>query len=90
MCAAAAAVATLRDLFDGSLLPLLAAGTIMVLATCRRHGHPVLLRKEGRLEPPALITMNAFVGIFFFIYVCDSAPAGSIFTVALTLPLCCR
>jgi diguanylate cyclase (GGDEF)-like protein len=89
MCAAAAAVATLRDLFDGSLLPLLAAGTIMVLATClAAMGIQCFYEKKVDWNRTALITMNAFVGIFFFIYVYDSAPARlTIFTVAQALPL---
>ena len=65
MCAAAATVATLRDLFDGSLLPLLAAGTIMVLATClAAMGIQCFYEKKVDWNRTALITMNAFVGIF--------------------------
>jgi diguanylate cyclase (GGDEF)-like protein len=89
MCAAAAAVATLRDLLDGSLLPLLAGGTIMVLATClAAMGIQCFYEKKVDWNRTALITINAFVGICFFIYVYDSAPARlMIFTVAQALPL---
>lgn len=89
MCAAAAAVATLRDLFDGSLLPLLAAGTLMVLATClSAMGIRCFYEKKVDWNQTALITMNAFIGIWFFIYIYDSAPARlTIFTVAQALPL---
>jgi diguanylate cyclase (GGDEF)-like protein len=89
MCASAAAVATLRDIYDGSLLPLLAAGTIMVLATClAAMGIRCFYEKPVNWERTALITLNAFFGIAFFIYVYDSAPARlTIFTLAQALPL---
>jgi hypothetical protein len=89
MCATAAAVATLRGVMDESLLPLLAAGTIMVLATClAAMGIRCFYEKEVNWERTALITANAFLGMAFFIYVHDSAPARlTIFTVAQALPL---
>ena len=89
MCATAAAVATLRDIYDGSLLPLLAAGTIMVLATClAAMGVRCFYQKPVNWERTALITLNAFFGMAFFIYVYDSAPARlTIFTAAQALPL---
>src|SRR5690349_21053682 len=89
MCATAAAVATLRGVYEESLLPLLAGGTIMVLATClAAMGIQCFYEKEVDWNRTALITLNAFVGIFFFIYVYDSAPARlTIFTVAQAMPL---
>jgi len=89
MCATAAAVATLRGVMDESLLPMLAAGTIMVLATClAAMGIRCFYEKEVNWERTALITANAFLGMGFFIYVHDSAPARlTIFTVAQALPL---
>ncbi len=89
MCATAAAVATLRGAMDESLLPMLAAGTIMVLATClAAMGIRCFYEKEVNWERTALITANAFLGMGFFIYVHDSAPARlTIFTVAQALPL---
>ena len=89
MCATAAAVATLRGVMDESLLPMLAAGTIMVLATClAAMGIRCFYEKEVNWERTALITANAFLGMGFFIYVHDSAPARlTIFTAAQALPL---
>ncbi len=89
MCAAAAAVATLRGVYDGSLLPLLAGGTIMVLATClAAMGIRCFYEKPVDWQRTALITAAAFLGMFFSIYVHDSAPARlTIFTVAQALPL---
>jgi diguanylate cyclase (GGDEF)-like protein len=89
MCAAAAAVAMLRGIFDESLLPLLAAGTIMVLATClAAMGIQCFYQKTVDWNRTTLITINAFVGMLFFIYVYDSAPARlTIFTVTQALPL---
>jgi len=89
MCAASAAVAMLRGIYDQSLLPLLAAGTIMVFATClATMGIRCFYEKPVDWQRTALITGNAFVGMFFFIYIHDSAPARlTIFTVAQALPL---
>jgi diguanylate cyclase (GGDEF)-like protein len=89
MCATAAAVATLRVVMDESMLPLLAGGTIMVLATClAAMGIRCFYEKEVDWQRTALITVNAFVGMAFFIYVVDYAPARLvIFTVAQALPL---
>jgi diguanylate cyclase (GGDEF)-like protein len=89
MCATAAAVAMLRGIFDESLLPLLAAGTIMVLATClATMGIQCFYEKRVDWNRTAIITMTAFAGMWFFIYVNDSAPARlTIFTVAQALPL---
>lgn len=89
MCATAAAVATLRNVMDDSLLPLLSGGTIMVLATClAAMGIQCFYEREANWNRTALITINAFVGIFFFIYIYDSAPARlTIFIVAQALPL---
>ena len=89
MCAAAAAVVTLRGVYEASFLPLLAAGTIMVLATClAAMGIRCFYEKPVDWQRTALITLNAFVGMFFFIYIHDSAQARlTIFTVAQALPL---
>jgi diguanylate cyclase (GGDEF)-like protein len=89
MCATSAAVAMLRGIYDESLLPLLAAGTIMVLATClAAMGVRCFYEKPVDWQRTALITGNAFVGMFFFIYIHDSAPARlTIFTVTQALPL---
>src|ERR1700752_1037292 len=89
MCAASAAVAMLRGIYADSLLPLLAAGTIMVLAPClAAMGIRCFYEKPVDWQRTALITGNAFVGMFFFIYIHDSPPGRlTIFTVAQALPL---
>ena len=89
MCATAAAVATTRGVYEDSLLPLLAGGSIMVLATClAAMGIRCFYEKEIDWQRTALITIGAFVGMSFFIYVYDSAPARlTIFIVAQALPL---
>jgi len=89
MCAAAAAVATLRGVYDQTLLPLLAGGTIMVLATClAAMGIRCFYQKPVDWQRTALITANAFLGMVFFTYVHDSAPARlTIYTVSQALPL---
>src|SRR5262249_50309675 len=59
MCAASAAVAMLRGIYDDSLLPLLAAGTIMVLATClATMGVRCFYAKPVDWQRTALITGN--------------------------------
>lgn len=89
MCATAAAVATLRGVYEDSMLPLLAGGSIMVLATClAAMGIQRFYEKEVDWQRTALITINAFLGMFVFIYVYDSAPARlTIFIAAQALPL---
>ena len=70
MCATATAVAILRGIYDESLLPLLAAGTLMVLATClATMGIRCFYEKPVDWQQTALITANAFLGMFFFIYI---------------------
>ena len=61
----------------------------MVLATClAAMGIQCFYERQVDWQRTALITMNAFVGMAFFIYVYDSAPARlTIFTVAQALPL---
>ena len=89
MCATAAATATLRTAMDESQLPLIAGGTIMVLATClAAMGIQCFYQKEVNWQRTALITLNAFFGLLVFSYVYDSAPARlTFFIVAQALPL---
>ena len=89
MCATSATVAMLRGVYDDSLLPMLAAGTILVLATClAAMGVRCFYDRPVNWERTALITGATFVGLFFFIYIHDSAPARLIvFTVMQALPL---
>jgi len=85
--AAGATLASLRPAVD-SLLPLLAGGTVLVLAAClaamgirRFYDQPVGWRQT------ALITGVAFAGMAFFLFVHDSMPARMfIYSVAQALP----
>ena len=87
--AAGAAFAMGRVVFTDSLLPLLAGGTLLILASClaamgirRFFGQPVSWRGT------ALITGLSFAGLCFFIFAYDSMPARiSIYTVGQVLPL---
>ena len=89
MCATAAATATLRTAMDDSQLPLIAGGTIMVLATClAAMGIQCFYEKQVSWQRTALITMNAFFGLLVFSYVYDNATARlTFFIVAQALPL---
>ncbi|MGQ0681626.1 GGDEF domain-containing protein [Bradyrhizobium sp.] len=88
-CALGAALTMLRMVFTDSLLPLLAAGTMLIFATClatmgiqRFYAQPVDWRRA------ILITGGTFAWLSFFIFVYDSVPIRiSIFTVAQALPL---
>ena len=71
-----------------SLVPLLAGGTVLVLAAClaamgirRFYDQPVGWRQT------ALITGLAFAGMAFFLFVYDNMPARMfIYSVAQALP----
>lgn len=86
--AAGAALAMLRVMTD-SLLPLLGAGTAMILALClaamgiqRFFDRPVAWRGTW------LITGLSLAGLCFFMFGYDSAPARiTVFTIAQILPL---
>jgi diguanylate cyclase (GGDEF)-like protein len=88
IAAAGAAAAMLRMATD-SLLPLLGAGTAMIIALClaamgiqKFFGHKVAWRGMW------LVTGLGFAGMTFFMFCYDSAPARvTIFTIAQTLPL---
>src|SRR5437868_5733405 len=87
--AAGAGSAMGRVVFTDSLLPLLAGGTLLVLAGCfaamgirRFYGQPVSWRAT------ALLTGLTFAGLSFFIFVYDSIPARiTIYSIAQSLPL---
>ena len=87
--AAGAAIAMLRVVFPDSLVPLLFAGTALVLAIClaamgiRRFFHqPVSWRDT------LLITGLGAAGLCFFTFVHDSVPARmTVFTIAQALPM---
>jgi len=85
--AAGATLASLRPVVD-SLLPLLAGGTVLVLAAClaamgirRFYDQPVGWRQTE------LITGVGFAGMAFFLFVYDHMPARMfVYSVAQALP----
>jgi len=89
VAAAGAASATLRMVATDSLLPLLAGGTLLILAAClaamgirRFYGEPVSWRG------PALTTGLGFASLTFFVFGYDSVTMRIVtYTVAQSLPL---
>ena len=86
--AAGAAVAMLRVVTD-SLLPLLAAGTAMIVALClAAMGIQKFFGRKIAWRSTWLITGLSLAGMSFFMFAYDSAPARiGIFTIAQVLPL---
>lgn len=90
VASAGAACAMLRVMLTDSLLPLLAAGTLMVFAAGlaamgikRFYGKPVGWRRT------ALSTAFAFAGLGVFIFAYDSLQMRIlVYTVAQIMPLC--
>jgi diguanylate cyclase (GGDEF)-like protein len=87
--AAGAAMAMLRVPFPDSLVPLLFAGTPLVLAIClAAMGIRKFFNRPISWRDTALITGFTFAGLSAFIFVHDSVPARmSVFTIAQTLPM---
>ncbi|MEH2504060.1 MULTISPECIES: GGDEF domain-containing protein [unclassified Bradyrhizobium] len=87
--AAGAAMAMLRVVFPDSLVPLLFAGTTLVLAIClATMGIQKFFTRPVSWLRTALTTGFAFVGLSFFIFVYDSVPARmTVFTIAQVLPM---
>ena len=87
--AAGAALATLRVLLPDSLLPLLFAGTALVLAIClAAMGIQKFFNRPVSWRDTALTTGLTFAGLSLFIFVNDSVPARmTVFTIAQTLPM---
>jgi diguanylate cyclase (GGDEF)-like protein len=85
--AGGAASATLRFLTD-SLMPLLAAGTLMIFAAClATMGIMRFYDREVSWRPTALITALSFAGVAFFIVVYDSMPMRvMIYSLGQSLP----
>jgi diguanylate cyclase (GGDEF)-like protein len=88
IAAAGAAVAMLRVVTD-SLLPLLGAGTAMILALClAAMGIQKFFDKPVSWRATWLTTGLSVAGLSFFIFAYDSVPARiTIFTIAQILPL---
>ena len=88
VAAAGAALASLRMVVD-SLLPLLAAGTVLIFAAClAAMGIKRFYDREVTWRGTALITGVSFAGISFFMFTYDSMPMRVlIYSVAQSLPL---
>jgi diguanylate cyclase (GGDEF)-like protein len=89
VAAAGAALATLRVFFPDSLVPLLFAGTALILAIClaamgiRRFFHQPVLWLDT-----LLVTGLGAAGLCVFTFVHDSVPGRmTVFTIAQALPM---
>ena len=89
VAAAGAAFAMLRVVFPDSLVPLLFAGTALILAIClAAMGIRKFFNQPVSWRHTALITGFGFAGLSFFIFVYDSVPARmTVFTIAQALPM---
>ena len=87
--AAGAAIAMLRVVMPDTLVPLLFAGTMLILAIClAAMGIRKFFDQPVSWRGTVLITGFAFAGLSFFIFVYDSVPARmTVFSIAQTLPL---
>jgi diguanylate cyclase (GGDEF)-like protein len=87
--AAGAAIAMLRVAFPDSLVPLLFAGTALVLAIClAAMGIRKFFHQPVSWRDTLLITGLGAAGLCFFTFVHDSVPARmTVFTVAQALPM---
>ena len=87
--AVGASLATLRVVMPDTLVPLLFAGTALVLAIClAAMGIRKFFNRPASWRDTLLTTGFAFVGLAFFIFVYDSVPARmTVFTIAQTLPM---
>lgn len=86
---AGAAFAMLRVAFPDSLVPLLFAGTALILAIClAAMGIQKFFDRPASWRNTALITGFCFAGLSFFIFVYDSIPGRmTVFTFAQALPM---
>jgi diguanylate cyclase (GGDEF)-like protein len=89
VAAAGAALATLRVIFPDSLLPLLFAGTALILAICLASmGIRTFFGQPARWRQTLVITGLGAAGLCFFIFVHDSIPGRmTVFTAAQALPM---
>jgi diguanylate cyclase (GGDEF)-like protein len=89
VAAAGAALAMLRVTFPDSLVPLLFAGTALILAIClAAMGIRKFFDRPVSWRGTVLTTGLGFAGLAFFIFVYDSVPARmTIFTIAQALPM---
>src|SRR6266404_7451665 len=89
VAAAGAAIAMLRVVFPDSLVPLLFAGTALILAIClAAMGIRKFFNQPVSWLDTLLITGLGAAGLCFFTFVHDSVPARmTVFTVAQALPM---
>ena len=89
VAAAGAALAMLRVVMPDTLVPLLFAGTALILAIClAAMGIRKFFDRAVSWRHTLLITGFGFAGLSFFIFVHDSIPARmTVFTIAQALPM---
>jgi diguanylate cyclase (GGDEF)-like protein len=89
VAAAGASLAMLRVVMPDSLVPLLFAGTALVLAIClAAMGVQKFFDSPVGWLGAALVTGLCFAGLAFFIFIHDSIPARmTVFTLAQMLPM---
>ena len=89
VAAAGAALAMLRVVFPDSLVPLLFAGTALILAIClAAMGIRKFFHQPVSWRDTLLITGLGAAGLCFFTFVHDSVPARmTVFTIAQALPM---
>jgi len=89
VAAAGASMAMLRVTFPDTLVPLLFAGTALILAIClAAMGIRKFFDRPVSWRDTALTTGLGFAGLSFFIFVYDSIPARmTVFTIAQALPM---
>jgi diguanylate cyclase (GGDEF)-like protein len=87
--AAGAALAMLRVVMPDTIVPLLFAGTVLILAIClAATGIRKFFDRPVSWRGTLLTTGLGFAGLAFFIFVYDSVPGRmTVFTIAETLPL---
>ena len=89
VAAAGATLAMLRVIFPDSLVPLLLAGTALVLAIClAAMGIRKFYNRSISWRHTLLLTAATFAGLSVFIFVYDSVAARmTVFTLAQALPM---
>ena len=89
VAAAGAALAMLRVVFPDTLVPLLFAGTALLLAIClAAMGIRKFFHQPVAWRDTLLITGLGAAGLCFFTFVYDSVPARmTVFTIAQALPM---
>jgi diguanylate cyclase (GGDEF)-like protein len=89
VAAAGAAIAMLREVFPDSVVPLLIAGTALILAICLASmGIRTFFNQPAPWRHTMLIAALGAAGMCFFTFVHDSIPGRmTVFTAAQALPM---